>query len=305
MTNSHDQFLTPAHQTRLLLAITDDDLADSAIQVADALTTVRGAAPSVIQAFDPYPYSPPPLIPTMISFAEALIGPAAAAERHKVITERIERVCGHPVDWPVKSPLGDPTTCIINEANELESELVIIGLRQRRKIDQLLGVETTIRVMTSAGVPVLAVTSELHGLPKTILIAIDFREASIHMAKLAARLVEPGGQITLAHVRTTEERKPNKGDNTEKSLGDEDIKQAFVKLTAELTQASDGTIQTVLLNGNPVQALLDYADQSKSDVIGVASQQRSLISHLLLGSVSRGIVRSGRFSVFVSPSSSK
>jgi nucleotide-binding universal stress UspA family protein len=298
---SQDSLLIPSRQFDLLLAIENDDVADAAIHMTDALARKRGAVPSVIQALDPAPYGPPPFTLTMMSFAEALIGPEASAERRREVSARIERVCGRPMAWPVVSRLGNPTTCIIDEAHQRASELLVLGLHQHGRVDRLFGAETTIHVMANAGIPVLAVTSQLCDLPNSILVAVDFGHSSVHMATLAARLVEPTGRLILAHVQY-----PNPPAVTEDSEGAEVIHRegvaaAFAKLVRTIAPPTTATVETVVLEGDPASALVAYAERSNPNLIAAASQRHPFVNRLLLGSVSRTIVRDARWSVFVTP----
>lgn len=293
--------LTPAQTCAVLLAIADDDLIDPAIGVANTLARERGAMPTVIQAFDPAPYGPPPFTLAMISFAETLIGPTALAERRQAIETRLERVCGHPISWPIVLRLGNPITCIIDEAHERHSELLVLGLHHHRWTDRLIGAETTIQVMTNAGIPVLAVTKDLSGLPNHLLIAVDFGRTSVYMAMLAARLVAPNGRITLAYVQYPEASGVEEDAEGFEVIHHEGVAAAFAKLVTTIAVPPPVTVETVILEGDPAIALRTYAEQSNPNLIAVASQRHPFVAKLLLGSVSRTLVRDGRWSVFVTP----
>lgn len=57
-------------------------------------------------------------------------------------------------------------------------------------------------VVRAARRPVLAVRPELTGLPRKIVVAVDFGEASIDAARMARQLLADDGEIRLLHVAT-------------------------------------------------------------------------------------------------------
>jgi nucleotide-binding universal stress UspA family protein len=176
-----------------------------------------------------------------------------------------------------------------------------MGLHHHSKADHFLGTETTIRVMTRAGIPVLAVTKDLSGLPHRVLAAVDFGRASVHMARLATRLIQPPGELILAHVQPPSPPIIAQEDEGLVAVHHHGIEAAFTKLIHDVAPIAGITVKTVVLTGSPGPAILKYADYAKPDVIGVASQRHPLSTRLLLGSVSRYIVRDGRWSMFVTP----
>jgi len=287
------------HQTTLLLAIAKDDVADAAISVTAALAERRNAAPTVLEVVDPSSYAPP-IVPTVMQMADALIGEGTNQERCRAIAARVEKVCG-PVTWPIVSRLGNPAACIADEAHQRHSELLVLGLHHHGKADSLLGTETTIHVVTRAGIPVIGVTRAMCGLPRRILVGVDFGRASWRVARLAARLIEPPGHLVLAHVaypRPTTMPEDLEGDE---AIFSEGIHALFEHLKRDIQPREGVRVKTVRLTGEPGRALTEYAESMNPDMIAVASQQHSRIVRLLLGSVSRHIIRDGRWSVLVTP----
>jgi nucleotide-binding universal stress UspA family protein len=296
-----DTLLDSRHLTSLLLAIDDDDLADTAIRITAQLAERRNALPAVLHVVDPAPYAPPPGLPTIIAFADALIGSAGSEERTRSIGVRIARAIGRPVPWPIISRIGNPPACIAHEARARGSELVVLGVHRHGTVERLLGGETTVHVLTHAGVSVLGVTSASVSLPRRVLVGVDFGHASARIARLAAHLIEPPGQLILAHVQPA--TPPTVPETAEGAavIQQEGIRAAFDTLVHDIAAPAGVTVKTVLLTGEPGSALLQYAGHINPDIIAVASQRRGRFARLLLGSTARHIVRDGRWSVFVTP----
>ncbi len=296
-----EHFLMRGDKFSLLLAVAHDDVAASAIRVAHALESERNAIVTAVQVIDPSPYATPFMVESLMLAAESLIGPAATEERKKDIAEQIKNAIGKNVNWPISYRLGDPTGCIADEAHRLKSGLLVIGLHHHGKVARLFGEETTVRAMSNAGIPVLAVTKGLNGLPDNVLVAIDFGQASVNVARLASRLVAKDGQITLAYVQADVQQILEEDFDGAEAIQKEGINAAFAKIVSEIETETGLRPRTVVLNGDPAKALLEYAQEIETDLIAVASQRHSLTTRLLLGSVSRTILRDGRWSVFVTP----
>jgi len=299
---AYDEILRPPHQTQLLLAIADDDVADAAIRVTAVLAESRNASPAVLQVVDPSPYAPPPTVPTIIEWAEALIGPSVGEERRQAISTRVERVCGQRMPWPVVSRLGGPTACIADEAHKRHSEFLVLGLHHHRKIDQLLGEETTVHVLTNAGIPVLGVTRELLALPHRVLVGVDFSRASMRVAHLAARLIEPPGELVLVHVEHAKPTTVPEDAEGIAAIDDEGVHALLERLKCEVQVPKGVLVKALrLTSGDPGDALIKYAEHMQPDLIAVASQRHTRTTRLLLGSVTRHILRDARWSVLVTP----
>ncbi len=59
------------------------------------------------------------------------------------------------------------------------------------------------------------------------------------------------------------------------------------------------TVETVVLSGSPVEALIDHAARSGADAIAVGSHGRTGLAHAFLGSVAERVVQKARCPVFV------
>lgn len=67
--------------------------------------------------------------------------------------------------------------------------------------------------------------------------------------------------------------------------------EAPLEDAAELAAARDIDSVTKLASGNPVEEIVRYADTIEADLIVVGSRGHGAVSSVLLGSVSRGVLR--------------
>jgi nucleotide-binding universal stress UspA family protein len=291
----------PHRNFTILLALSHDDLAMAAIGMTDLLERERCALPSVVQVFDPAPYGAVHPIPTLMAFAEELIGPQAAQARRRDLQAQLSKVCGHSVRWPITVLMGDPVTCITREARRSVSDLVVVGLPPYGMTNRLLGAEATVRVIANVGLPVLAMATWSTSLPTSIVAAVDFSRASVMAAKAAARLMGESGLLMLVHVQPGRQTRPRKKIDEGEHGRVHDVSAAFSTLAQEIAAETPVTIKTVVLRGEPATALLDYAAQVQPDLLAMGSQHHSVLRQLVVGSVTRRVLRDGRRSVFVVP----
>src|SRR5690606_37289127 len=102
--------------------------------------------------------------------------------------------------WRVKVEVGSPAEVIADTAREHGAALILLGLGQHGRAERWSGGETALRVMQLAHAPVLAAHPEARNLPKRALVAEDFSELSREAGIWALDLLEPGGELHLAHV---------------------------------------------------------------------------------------------------------
>jgi len=288
----------PGGSFNLLLAIENDDNARAAIRVTDALTA-RGAMPSVIRATEvmvPVAGTPD----SMVFYAEAVLGEDFHQAQEENLRALIESTTGRAQPWSVKSVIGDPAVCITEEAEAQNAALLVMGIHHHGAFEQAIGENTAARVMGRAAVPLLGVRPALSGLPRRIMVATDFGDASREAAHLAANLADPGGSVVLVHASLPTPL-VEEGDEGEALIQREGIERAFLHLTDEISEGKSIQVETVNRTGDAGAQLMVAAALISPDLITIASQRHSLITRLLLGSVTRKLVREGSWSMLITP----
>ena len=288
----------PGTSFKLLLAIENDDNARAAIRVTDALTA-RGAVPTAIRATEvmvPVAGTPD----SMMFYAEAVLGEDFHEIQAHSLRALIESTLGDARPWPIMSVTGDPALCITEEAESQNSELLVMGIHQHGAFEQAIGENTATRVMGRAAVPVLGVRPELSGLPRRIMVPTDFGNASREAAHIAANLADPGGCVILVHASLPS---PiiDEGDEGLALIQREGIEHAFLHLTEEISEGKSIRVETVSRTGDAGAQLMAAAALTSPDLIAIASQRHHFITRLILGSVTRKLVREGSWPMLVTP----
>jgi nucleotide-binding universal stress UspA family protein len=289
----------PGAPFKLLLAIENDDNARAAIRVTDALTA-RGAMPSVIRATEvmvPVAGTPD----SMVVYAGAVLGEDFHQAQEETLRALIESTIGRAQPpWSIKSVIGDPALCITQEAESQNAALLVIGIHHHGAFEQAIGENTATRVMGKAAVPVLGVRPALSGLPRRIMVATDFGDASREAAHLAANMADPGGCVVLVHASLPTPL-VEEGDEGAALIQREGIEHAFVHLTDEISEGKSIQVETVSRTGDAGAQLMAAAALISPDLITIASQRHHLITRLILGSVTRKLVREGSWSMLITP----
>jgi nucleotide-binding universal stress UspA family protein len=153
--------------------------------------------------------------------------------------------------------------------------------------------------MRHAHVPVLAAPSGVHALPNHALVATDFTRASAAAADLATRLVAAGGRVTVAHVCAFGGAVHREGDLVD--IYRTGARAKLEHIVCELRGRSGSRVVGAMLEGEPANALLDYARREHCDLIALGGHERGLMDRILLGSVRTQVLRGARCSVLIVP----
>jgi nucleotide-binding universal stress UspA family protein len=148
--------------------------------------------------------------------------------------------------------------------------------------------------------PVLAVPPGYGLLPKNALVAMDFGPASQRSAQAALPLLAQGAKLTLAYVEP-EVDFAALGKEGWAEIHSHGVAGLFEKLKGSLSVPGDVSIETVVLRGDPAEALLDHARRGDFDLIATGTQGETALDRHLTGSVSTALLRGARCAVLIAP----
>ena len=165
-----------------------------------------------------------------------------------------------------------------------------------------------LRAARASGEPVLAVGAAADGTFRRAVVALDFGAASLRAAALAARLLAPGGTLSLVYVRRAPDDAPAAPAGAELSDGRtvaESLQRLVVALRAGAAPAGrrDLTIGVATLIGDVPAEIVAYADRVGADLVAAGTHAAPLPG---VGSVAAAIARlaadgRGDLSVLVCP----
>src|SRR5690606_11987653 len=269
---------------RILLALDGTDGSLGAARVGALLARRESAAVDVATVAEPPPaYRAGGAVPLATRDEERDL---ARAHLERVQTQ-LEAAGAGPGTWPVRLGIEAPGRFIIHTAEEVEADLIVLGLGRKRLHERLLHGDVLGHVASRAAVPVLAVDRSADALPRNAVAGIDFSPPSLEAARAACDIVGPAGSIHLVHVAPPMHDTPDAG-------------QRLDDLASRLAPGC-AAASSVLHADDPAHALVSFAADRHLDLIAVGRHGRSVAGRLLLGSVSVSVLRTARCSVLVGP----
>ena len=201
-------------------------------------------------------------------------------------------------NWSYEIQMGRPPRVLCTIAELRGADVIVVGLRQHGVMDRILGGETPLQVMRISKLPVLAVPSGL-GEVKKAVVAIDFSSASINAAQTVLRMMGSSGTLYVVYVEA-----PGDVMSDGMILGGDggrcmDVVSRFRRLTQEIGAGPGIRVETVILYGSPVPALVEFAERVGADVIAAGAHGHNQFERFLLGSVSTGLTRNAPCAVLV------
>lgn len=243
----------------------------------------------------------------VIAWLESWLSPLKAAEdftdRVKdLATERLTKLAdslaGRGVEIATRVGLGQPSQAILKALEETAADLLVLGTRGSGGFPQLHLGSTAERLLQSVHGPILSVhpdeAAELD--PATVLIPTDLSDD----AEIALDCVErffgadPDRRLVLLHAfhlpadYGSHMATPGWQRYLTSAVGL--ARENLERLSTELRQRGLG-VDAVVQEGSPAHAVIDQAKSRQVDLIAMATQGRSTLAQLFLGSAARRVVQ--------------
>jgi nucleotide-binding universal stress UspA family protein len=200
---------------------------------------------------------------------------ARERERRDALSRFAESAAAEGVCCDIDLDDGCAISRLINCAISSGAELILLGLRASTERAPVFSDDTALRVIRRTTIPVLAVTPDLCAQPRRAIVTIDFTSASVAAARLALKVLEPGGTLVLAHQPPDFNGAQSYADAIKSSYSHA-TSFAFERLARELTPPRCMSIATVQLEGTLIESVADLADQADADLIAVGTGRRDL-----------------------------
>lgn len=286
----------------VLVAVDGSRSSEPVARVALALAEERGAHVHVLSVVDTRSAPIPPPLDLALALADGTYGEAIHAEQKHDLRLALSAALQRPVDWPVEVSLGAPAHAIVYEARRIGAALIVLGLRHHGAVERAINDETTLHVMRTAPCPVLGVTPSLAGLPRRVLVGVDFSRASLTAARAAKAVVADGGTLVLAYAPLSEAFEPDDGERVIHDLG---VAAAFIWFTGELDVGPRVKVEDVVLERDAGRSIADLllarADGTGADMIAVGSVRHGRVERWMLGSVTTDVARDGSHALLAVP----
>jgi nucleotide-binding universal stress UspA family protein len=227
----------------------------------------------------------------------------------RVLTDRLSDQVDATVDPDVPADVivdfGVPDVAIVRKAEELQSQLIVVGSRGATGLERLMLGSVAERVVRHAHCPVLV--ARLGGGRGTILAATDLSSPALPAVEAAARLARERSQrLTLIHVLEVPSHLlaglaplgpiPNIPDDA-----------SMAQLRAAATTMLEDMLARFEVEGDchvvashhPAAAIVAHGDEIDAGLIVAGTHGRSGIFRMTLGSVAERVLSQARCSVLV------
>lgn len=191
--------------------------------------------------------------------------------------------------------LGNPTREVINAAEDMNADLLVLGTHGESKKPGVGSV--AIRCVRKAKTKVMLVPPDSSARYRKIVAAIDFSPLSPVVMEQAIRLARlDGGEVTALHVYEMpweRSRWGPPGTNIE-GLEDEFRSMLHEKFRSELVPADAGAEVRFELTKDvdPGRGLVRFATEHGADVVVTGTTGRSMLGYMLLGTTAEKVMQS-------------
>jgi nucleotide-binding universal stress UspA family protein len=197
------------------------------------------------------------------------------------------------VEYEVRT--GKPFIELILARRAWQADLVVVGSGQGQ--ERFLG-STSERVLRKAMVPVLVAKRPLQSEPKTVLVPIDYSACAKKAAEEALAVVRHfGGRIVFLHVidippAYTVGYAPEVGSIPPVPLiTPAELAAEWDHFLSALSALDTVSWEKHTREGHPASVIAEEAERHRADLIVMGTHGRTGLTHMLLGSVAEGVVR--------------
>ena len=210
-----------------------------------------------------------------------------------------------PISWEPLITVGKPADEISRAVEEKDIDLVITATRGRAGLKRIILGSVTERLMRTLTCPLLVVNSPEHKFVSTadqaikikkILVGCDFSPDSGQALKHALSLAQEfQAELHLAHViEPPTQPDLHKEDTPVSEEIQQDYRDLLTRKLKEMVPAEARlwcTPQTGLLEGQPYEEIVAYAESKNIDMIVLGVRGHGLVKTLFLGSTTDRVVR--------------
>jgi nucleotide-binding universal stress UspA family protein len=219
-----------------------------------------------------------------------------ADETQQALTELAARLSTQYA-CPVNTRLsqGSALDAITDLADELKSDLLVMGARGAHFVREFLLGSTTERVLRKTRRPVLAVKQRPQGAYRRVLVPVDFSAHAVVAAQTAHRWL-PDAEIILLHAFEVDiEGTLRFASIAEEQIHEyrararEDALDAMAQFVDQLSIPAS-QLTRLVVHGAPTLRILEHEQSLDVDLIVMGKHGQSTLEELLLGSVTKHVL---------------
>lgn len=220
-----------------------------------------------------------------------LIDESYASTRAESVRNNVDTTWPAGTKYELDTRFGAVAREIATDARERDASVVVIGAAPRRRRKHVLSGVLAAQVLRKVRCPVLSVVPELDHLPRQVVVAVDFSDASLRAAREALRVLDDAGTLTLAYAIpwiNAERMAPTVGG----VMGPEQSMHLLEQLRENLQRWAPlgGTIQLRVLDGIVDDSIIDLARSLEADLIAVGTHGPGVLERMFIGSTAASLL---------------
>ena len=185
-----------------------------------------------------------------------------------IAAEAVQRLGLNPSDVNTIIRQGDTKQTVLKVADELDSDLIVMGSRGMSRLQSILSNSASQYVFQLSTRPMLLVRDDLYIRHiNRVLVTIDGTGVGDDALKLACELVRdiPGGSLTGVHV-SRQDITPSRGGKSPSDL--------VLEKAVQWARSFGVELQPIHRSGDIGRTVCNAADEIKADLLVIASQDR-------------------------------
>jgi len=292
----------------LFVPVDGSEVSTAAVDFALRLAKATGAAVTFAHAVD----LTGAIAQCSSPYGATDVGPIIQAledESKQILARATERAKAAGVSASAVELAGAAATAVLDAAAERKPSAIVIGTHGRQGVGRFFLGSTAEGVLRRADVPVFVVSQSVEdgggATPfSTIVVALDDSDPADAALEIALALAEAAkAGLVLAHAidirqvyaLAASQRYPATAAFAEERAA----ARALLDAAAQRAKARGVNAETVVLEGSPVESLLDVAGSRGAGLVAIGTHGRRGVRRLLFGSVAEGVTRASSVPVVV------
>lgn len=163
-------------------------------------------------------------------------------------------------------------------AKEHDADLIVMGSHGSDGLKEIFVGSNTERVVRHSDIPVLVIKNKIINFePKQMVFACDLKEANIHAFQRANYIANSfSAELRLVYINTP-------GDDF---LASNEIQE---KITTFCQTVGSNPLITIYNDYSVERGILNFASETKADIIGIPTHGRQGLSHFFMGSIGEDV----------------
>ena len=191
-------------------------------------------------------------------------------EGGKIVAAAIQRMHLDPTQVSTILRQGDPKTTVCEVAEEMETDLIIMGSRGLKRLESILENSVSQYVFQLSTRPMLLVKDDIYVTRlKRIMVAVDQSKDAEYCLELALFLLKdiPSGQLLLVQVDPAMEK-------GEVLSGEQAEKSPILAAAVQKVKKQGVNYRGIVSGGKAGPALCQIAEENKADLLMLGSPER-------------------------------